>query len=66
MGSCLLERCEQDRYDTADTTQRGVRVQGRESHPALESDQFAHSRHRGVARCAKGTMKRLTSQGIAA
>ncbi len=66
MGSCLLERCEQDRYDTSDTTQRGVGAQGRESHPALESDQFAHSCHRVAGRVAGGTMKRLTSQGVAA
>ncbi len=43
-----------------------VRAQCCEFHPALEFNRFAHSRHRVAGRVAGGTMKRFTSQGIAA
>ncbi len=57
---------EEDSHNPAHTVGYRVRVQGGKAHPAVESNEFAHSRHRGAGRCARGTMKCLDSQGIAA
>ena len=68
MASVLfrLGRAEEDSNDPAHTVGYRVRVQRGKAHPAVESNEFAHSRHRGLGRYAVGTMKRFTSQGIAA
>ena len=66
MRSHLLHRREEDRHDTSDATHCRVGVQGGESHPALELDQFAHGRHRGAGQGLVGTMKSPAFQGAAA
>lgn len=65
-GLFRLGRAEEDSNNPAHTVGYRVRVQRGKAHPAVESNEFAHSRHRAVARYASGTMKRLNSQGIAA
>lgn len=65
-GLFRLGRAEEDSNNPAHTVGDRVRVQRGKAHPAVESNEFTHSRHRAVVRCARGTMKRLDSQGIAA
>lgn len=61
-----LKRGKQHRHDAAHAILRAVRAQGGKSHFAVESNQFTHGSHRETGWGAGGTMKRLTSQGIAA
>lgn len=63
MRSRQLIRREENRHDTSDATRCRVGVEGGESHPALESDQFAHGRHAESLGPSKGTMKRCAIQG---
>lgn len=66
MFSLVPNWSEEDRRDAAYTTRGRVGVQGGESHPALELDQFAHGRHRVARHGVGGTMKRPAFQGAAA
>lgn len=61
-----LKRCKQNRLHAAYAFRRAVGVQCGKSHFSLESDQFAHGRHRGPGQPAGGTMKCHASQGTTA
>lgn len=68
MASVLfrLGRAEEDSNNPPYTAGCRIGVQRGKAHPAVESDEFAHSCHRGPERHGVGTMKRFTSQGRAA